>query len=441
MSTLTVNYRMVLPDYNSTGWHTAVDNNFTIIDTLLGKFAVGLNLQSIWLPSTLYEAGVSIIDGATGHIWVCSVTHTSLALPNEFANELVAYPTYWTDITSPALTASAYAVAAAASASDAADALVQIGLVSSFRNRLINGALEINERAASSYVTLSGAEAYTFDRWYMRSDGYTATCTVTAGTAYGSKQYAAITGAVPVAGIIYFGQRIEAVNCYDLLGKQVTASFYMSASVSAGAMAFSASIIYTTVTDSWSAPTTFAQSITITPTATPTLYTVTFNALPIGVDKGMALVIIGVQSGALGNLNLKIGTISLEVGELASTFERRPYHVELAACQRYYERIAYATGVTIGCATVSTNPTPPIAGGLQIPWKVPKRINAITTSSPANTFAVIGIVGLAIAVAGDKNGVIIVSLSTASGSTGANYTSAYIGATPGAYFEGNAELQ
>jgi len=42
--------------------------------------------------------------------------------------------------------------------------------------------------------------------------------------------------------------------------------------------------------------------------------------------------------------------VQLEVGSVATEFERRPYGMELALCQRYYQH-SYATGTAVGTAT------------------------------------------------------------------------------------------
>lgn len=119
MATLTLNYRFTLPAYDVPGWDTTVNANFTSIDAILAQFNAGINLQGLWTNSTVYTAGMSVVDGVTGQIWACGITHTSAATPTTFATDRTNNPTYWTNITNPAATAAQSALAAAGSAAAA----------------------------------------------------------------------------------------------------------------------------------------------------------------------------------------------------------------------------------------------------------------------------------------------------------------------------------
>lgn len=126
MVAFTSNFRLTKPDFNSIGWDVQLNSDLDIIDSVLGQFNTGLTIQGVWLNATLYPAGVSVIDGLTGHVWLTSTTHTSSSSPATFANDRASFPTYWTDITNPAISASVSAAASAASAASAAASLASI---------------------------------------------------------------------------------------------------------------------------------------------------------------------------------------------------------------------------------------------------------------------------------------------------------------------------
>lgn len=119
MTTFTTNFRLKKPDFNSEGWDTSINTDLDMIDSLIGQFNTGLNIQGIWLNATLYQAGVSVVDALTGHIWILGTTYTTSNSPATFAQDRASFPTYWTDVTNPATSAAASATAAALSATAA----------------------------------------------------------------------------------------------------------------------------------------------------------------------------------------------------------------------------------------------------------------------------------------------------------------------------------
>ena len=100
------------------------------------------------------------------------------------------------------------------------------GVSTAFKNRIINGAMNIWQRGTTS--TTTGAGYYTADRWasYMPSGSGTIsqdTTAVPAGFQYGLRFTSG--GA---SSICNFYQTIETSNCYDLAGQNATLSFYAS---------------------------------------------------------------------------------------------------------------------------------------------------------------------------------------------------------------------
>jgi hypothetical protein len=203
-----------------------------------------------------------------------------------------------------------------------------------FRNRLHNGSFEVQQRGTSFSVT-TGTSAYTADRWRVYSSGFTTTAALSSVTGYTSRKGITLSGSVPSGGSVSAFERIEAANSYDLVGQSVTLSFNAKETLSAGTGTFSACLSYPTAADNWAGSTQIACS-TFTPTATPTTYTATFAALPTGVANGLSVTLSEAQTVATGTLSWTVTSVQLEAGPAATTFERRPYSVELALCQRYY---------------------------------------------------------------------------------------------------------
>jgi hypothetical protein len=122
--------------------------------------------------------------------------------------------------------------------------------------------------------------------------------------------------------------------------------------------------------------TTVAQRFTVTSLvpvdASITCASVMFNWTPVGT--------------APAGDNFEIDDVQLEIGSVATPFERRPFESELLACQRHYEK-SYEYGHPPGTAsnvscTIFINPIAANTGWLTERYKVRKRgIPAITVYS------------------------------------------------------------
>ena len=101
----------------------------------------------------------------------------------------------------------------------------------SFRNKIINGDMRIDQRnaGASQTFTAAAALAYSVDRWYGYCTGANVTGARVAGSSATQYRYQ-FTGAASVTGI-GFGQRIEATNAYPLAGQAATLSVDLSNSL------------------------------------------------------------------------------------------------------------------------------------------------------------------------------------------------------------------
>jgi hypothetical protein len=233
-----------------------------------------------------------------------------------------------------------------------------------FKNRIINGAMVIDQRNAGAAVTLSD-EKFPLDRFICRAMSSTnstaqQSSTVPAGFNK-SLLYTVGTGAVPAVGdrnLIF--QIIEGYNFSDLgwgaAGAQtVTLSFWVRSSLTGtfgGALANGGLTRSYPFTYTINAANTFEyKTITIAGDTTGTWLTTNGNGVIVWLDMGCGSTYLGTAGawasadyrGATGDTKLISTTgatfyitgVQLEVGTVATSFDYRPYGTELALCQRY----------------------------------------------------------------------------------------------------------
>ena len=241
-----------------------------------------------------------------------------------------------------------------------------------FKNRIINGAMVIDQRNAGASVTTTTTASlvYTLDRWaYDVSVASKFTVQQNAGSVtppIGFTNYlgATSTSAYSVAAgdYLFLCQPIEGYNMADLAwgtanAKTITLSFqvYSSLTGTFGGVINNAGFSYSypftysiPVANTWT-----SISITI---AGPTAGTWTgTNTLGMRVVFGLG--VGSTYSGTAGSWSANnylsatgatsvVGTngatfyitgVQLEKGSTATSFDYRPYGTELALCQRYYE--------------------------------------------------------------------------------------------------------
>ena len=203
-----------------------------------------------------------------------------------------------------------------------------------FRNRIINGAMQIAQRATSATITAGStiAAGYsTVDRFYVYCTGANVTAAQVAGSG-AIKNNLQITGAASVTAI-GVGQRIEQLNSYDMAGSTATLSVNLSNSL---LTTVTWTAYYATTADTFgtlASPTrTQIATGTFTVTATLTNYS-TQISIPAAATTGIEVVFtVGAQTSG----TWVIGNVQLEESSIATSFDYRPYGTELALCQRYY---------------------------------------------------------------------------------------------------------
>jgi len=222
-----------------------------------------------------------------------------------------------------------------------------------FKNRLINGQVQIWQRGTS--FTTPTADGYTADRWQFLLNGSGGTVTVSQGTtnlppgnSFSSKLIYAQSAANRTGVTAYaIRQLIEMANIYDAYsGGTWTLSFWYRTNRTGtnyvrfgndqggGSAGGAQPIVGFTVN---SANTWEYESVQITVPALTTLPTSPINTVGGFVDIGFTVGATGPSTINNGDY-FEIAGVQLEKGATATSFDYRPYGTELALCQRYYEK-------------------------------------------------------------------------------------------------------
>jgi hypothetical protein len=312
-----------------------------------------------------------------------------------------------------------------------------IAPVTAFKNRIINGAMQIDQRNAGASVTPANA-AYTVDRWQASSSQASKfSVQQNAGAItppLGFSNYLGVTSlsAYTVLSADYFmmGQNIEGFNIADLgwgtaNAAPVTLSFWVRSSLTGtfggairnGAVNRSYPFTYTI-----SSANTWTQiSVTIAGDTSGTWSTNNSTGLTVFFGLGVGSTFSG-TAGAWAGANLfsatgatsVVGTsgatfyitgVQLEKGSNATSFDYRPYGAELQLCQRYYEAVsisasgaAYAGMGITGRYAVVKRATPTLTRVAN--WNSTNEVGTLVGINEVSQLFVYNPTSLAVAVGG-----------------------------------------
>lgn len=201
-------------------------------------------------------------------------------------------------------------------------------MASSFlRNRIINGGMEIAQRGTS------GTSGYLLDRWVALNTSAQSQTTDAPPGFINSVEFTSSSATFPLVA-----QRIERANSYDLAGRTVTLSFW-ARSLSGSANLFVEAYRANT-NDNFSSVTLEVFAIvSASPSTSWTFYSVSFP-LSASATTGIEVRIIRNNASAAST---RVTGVQLEVGSVATPFERRQFGQELALCQRYFQSYAAST--------------------------------------------------------------------------------------------------
>jgi len=244
---------------------------------------------------------------------------------------------------------------------------LNIGQIGGTRNKVLNGAMVIDQRNAGAAVTPTADTTYTLDRWNIRNFGDSGRFSVqstTSSAPLGFTHSAVLTVTTADAtnnGAYSFSQRIEGFNSSDLgLGsttsKSITISFWVRSSIIG---TYCVALRNQTATESYvaeysiSVADTWEYKTVSLPTVAAGTWEIT-NATGIildfvlGSNTGRETTAGAWQSGnfigtanqtewiATSGATFYITGVQLEAGDTATPFEHRSFGQELALCQRYF---------------------------------------------------------------------------------------------------------
>jgi hypothetical protein len=217
--------------------------------------------------------------------------------------------------------------------------------VYALRNVLINGDFAIWQRLSGSFIDAADDE-YIADRWYALTESGNIEAFRFIGN---TRRYRAYLNQKQLAAQrIGLAQIIEGVNCRHLRGQEVTLSFRVQCDATQDIRY--AVLEWTGVEDAvtsdvvatWGATPTWATNVapagsvgstSVGPTWTDIEHTVT-----LGSGFNNLVVFIWTGSTVAQDRHIAIEAAQLEQGPYKTPFETRPVGMELALCQRYFER-------------------------------------------------------------------------------------------------------
>jgi len=283
-----------------------------------------------------------------------------------------------------------------------------------FKNRIINGAMVIDQRNAGASITpTNGISTYSLDRWSFyvnQSSKLTTQQSSTAPSGFVNSLLVTSSSAYSVAASDQFELRqfIEGYNTADLMwgtanAQTVTLSFWVRSSLTGtfgGVIRNSASDRSYAYTYTISSANTFEyKTVTIAGDITGTWLTTNGAGIRVNFYIGLGTNFQGAVNawnggtvyGASGTTNLVstngstfyLTGVQLEKGSTATSFDYRPYGTELQLAQRYYEKLP--TGVY---GTVAVRTTDWYGN---IMWQVEKRTAPTCTLN--GTINIVGSVG------------------------------------------------
>ncbi len=231
-----------------------------------------------------------------------------------------------------------------------------------FRNAIINGGFDINQRAFSSQVISTSTSVYGTDRWKCAVDAGSGTNT------YSVQQFT--PGAAPVAGyeakqftrIVTSGQTLAGTysiiaqgieNVRTFAGQTATISFWAKAASGTPKIAVEIEQIFGTGGSPSSTVRTYLGQVTLSTSwnrysVTASIPSISGKTIGTTDNTSSVNVNLWVSGGSTYNSNTNsigiqsntfdIWGVQFEAGSVATPFEQRPISTELALCQRYYWR-------------------------------------------------------------------------------------------------------
>ena len=248
-----------------------------------------------------------------------------------------------------------------------------------FKNRIINGAMVIDQRNAGASSTPT-TSTYTLDRWTSKNSitsKYSVQQVSDAPTGFinSLKVTSSAATSLGAGDYYYLQQNIEGLNVSDFAfgsasAVTVTLSFWVKSSLTGtfgGVLSNSATDRSYPFTYTISSANTWEKkSVTISGDQSGTWLTTSGVGLRVDIALGVGSTYSGTAGSWASALYVSatgatsvVGTngatfyitgVQLEKGSTATSFDYRPYGTELALCQRYFE-MSYDQGTAVGAST------------------------------------------------------------------------------------------
>lgn len=431
MAGVTPNIRLNLPTYDTPGWDTLMNANLQSIDSLLARaVTLGGTYAGVYTLGASYVLNNVVTDPADSSLWQANSGFT-VSGTLTFAQERAANPAHWTNVTTSTTNAATSATlaagsataanassvaatasqgAAATSATNAATSATNAAASAAstqntFRNKLLNPQFNVQQiNALGTSVGGVNASAFVNDNWQLGTSGVptmssqlrSATDTERAGIADEATLFgmqSVVSGAAGVNDFAIISQRIE--NVYALSGKTVVISFWAYAGTNGNFLSIeltqffgtggspSASVLgigqqrftINTGLNYYSSAPIVIPSV-IGKTLGTTLNT-DFTTLNFWLSAGATIGAARAASVGSNAYTLNMFNPQLEIGNAASSFERRPIAIDTQLSQRYYESSTFAIGAPTGAAGTAY---------MMLPFRATKRVvPAMSFPTPALT--------------------------------------------------------
>lgn len=278
-----------------------------------------------------------------------------------------------------------------------------------FKNAVINPDFKVQQRDAGGALSMSIAAsttAYTFDRWALSTGANQASSVFqTGGSGFTSQtQYAAViqrNNGQTGTGAMLFQQPMTLDQLVTLRGKIVTLSFKALAGATFPGNNGNLSYSFITGTGSEGKFGTFTGNVSVIgssvalTTSVQSIVATSAAVVPTNATQACILFNWTPTATAGATDQVILADVQLEVGGVATSFDRRPFDVELARCQRFFAKsFAYSTapaqnvGTVNGAvtATLPTGGTGLFSGMAYFPSRM-RVIPTVTTYNPSATNA------------------------------------------------------
>lgn len=255
-----------------------------------------------------------------------------------------------------------------------------------FRNFLDNGAFDVAQRGTTAITGVNTTPTYLWDRWaaYANNGAASVTLTnITVALPNGFANAAQIQRVIANSNTqpICLVQEIPSADVVALQGQPVVLSFWAEAGSTFSAANFNLTVQINTGTGTdqglaallagWTGATSTSTTIALTTGFQRYPFT---TSIPANATEA-AVQFCWTPTGTAGALDLfQITGVQLEFGTLQTTFERKPFGIELAKDQRYFWQLTESNSVLYACAVTGAN-------AVSCPLPLPLQMRAAPTAT------------------------------------------------------------